>query len=93
MRKHLDTVPLATVPNAKAGHVPEGWNAVMVPHHMLRLVSKHEPLMMKKSGENIALNMVDNPVFQSRVSTHAGKHSDMVVRKKFGEGELRRTLN
>lgn len=93
VRKVLNAVPLETVPNAKAGHVPENWRTVKVPYEALGLVSKHEPLMTKKSGEGIALDSVDGTVFESRLSTHAGKPIGTVVHKKLGGEGLRRTQN
>ncbi|KAL9588990.1 MAG: hypothetical protein Q9179_007995 [Wetmoreana sp. 5 TL-2023] len=93
VRKHLDTVPCSTVPSAAQGDVPESIATALVPYQVLGLVSKHGPLMTRKAGSGIELDSVDNSVFESRVSTHGGKPIGSVVRKKFGGGDLRRTLN
>lgn len=93
VRKHLDAVPCSTVPSAVQGEVPEAIETALVPYHMLGLVSKHGPLMTRKAGSSIELDSVDQSVFESRVSTHGGKPIGSVVRKKFGGGDLRRTLN
>lgn len=93
VRKHLDAVHCSTVPSAATGGVPEAIETQLVPYHLLGLVSKHGPLMTRKAGSSIELDSVDSSVYESRLSTHAGKPIGSVVRKKFGGGDLRRTLN
>jgi len=73
--------------------VPEQFSTVMVPAVSLGLVSKHGPFMVKKSGVHVALDTVDDSLFDARISTHAGKPIGPVFRKKFGGGGLRRTVN
>ena len=93
VRRHLEKIPLHTSPDAKAGEVPEAFATVKVPYQTTGIVSEHGPLMTKKSGQGIALDTADDTLFESRVSSHAGKPIGPVVRKKFGGGGLRRTLN
>ena len=93
VRRHLEKIPLHTSPDAKAGEVPEAFSTYMVPYQSTGIVSEHGPLMTKKSGQGIALDTADDTLFESRVSSHAGKPIGVVVRKKFGGGSLRRTLN
>ena len=93
VRRYLDGVSVVTEPDAKLGCVPEGFSTEMVPYHLLGLVSEHGPLMTKKSSGGVTLDSVDGTPFESRVSTHAGKPIGAVVRKKFGGGGLRRTVN
>lgn len=97
VRRQLETVSVVTKPDAKLGGVPEGFVTAMVPYYQLGLESEHGPLMTKKCSSNgdvsVALDSVDGTPFESRVSTHAGKPIGAVVRKKFGGGGLRRTVN
>jgi len=80
-------------PSVAAGRVPEKFTTRMVPAVDLGLVSKHGPFMVKKSGDHVALDTVDDSLFDARISTHAGKPIGPVLRKKFGGGGLRRTVN
>ena len=93
VRRHLEETTMVTEPNAELGGVPEGFVTQMVPFQHLGLVSEHGPLMIKKSSGGVTLDSVDGTPFESRVSTHAGKPIGAVVRKKFGGGGLRRTVN
>lgn len=93
VQRHLNTVGLATVPSATEGYIPEEFATMMAPFGTLGLVSKHGPLMVKKAGETLVLDSVDGSIFESRVAKHAGRPIGAVVRKKFGGGGLRRTLN
>ncbi|KAL2052838.1 hypothetical protein ABVK25_006777 [Lepraria finkii] len=93
VRRHLETVSVLMEPDVKQGAVPEAFATHMVPFQHLGLVSEHGPLMTKKSGNGVVLDSVDGSPFESRVSTHAGKPMGAVVRKKFGGGGLRRTVN
>lgn len=92
VRKQLDAVPVEIRPSAAMGHVPEGWSTQLVNHHAMGLVSKHGPLMTKKSGTSIAMDTVDNTVFECRTASHSGRPVGAVFRKKFGGG-LSRTVN
>lgn len=93
VKKYLNGVPLATEPSAADGLVPERFATRLVPYQSMGLLSKHGPLMVKKQGDTIALDTVDGTVYECRISTHSGKPIGPVVRKKFGGGALRRTLN
>ena len=86
-------VPVKTIPSAADGYVPEQMETALVPFEMLGLVSKDGPFMVKKFGKGILLDSADGTVFESRLSTHSGKPIGPVVRKKFGQSGLRRTLN
>ncbi len=90
--QHKDAA-VETAPNAKLGLVPESFSTHMLSHFDVGLVSKHGPLMTRKSGSEIELDSVDGTPYESRVSTHAGKPIGPVFRKSFGKGGLRRTLN
>ncbi len=93
VRKHLDLVSCLTAPSAALGCVPEKIETALVPYDHLGLVSKHGPLMTRKVGTAIELDSVDASVFESRISTHGGKPIGTAFRKKFGGGDLRRTVN
>lgn len=93
VQKHLDMVPLLTLPNASHGYVPEGFETTLVEYGCLGLISKHGPLMTKKLGDDTSLDSVDGSPFDCRVATHAGKPIGAVMRKVFGGGGLRRTVN
>ena len=93
VRRHLDQVDLQIEPDARLGCVPERFSTNMVPYFQTGIVSKHGPLMTKKCGDGIALDTADDTPFECRTSTHAGKPIGSIVRKKFGGGGLRRTLN
>ena len=93
VKAHLRKTPLEMQPSALAGQVPEKFATIMQLHDALGMVSKHGPLMTKKAGDTIALDTVDDTVFECRVSTHAGKPIGTVQRKKYGAGTLRPTSN
>ena len=93
VRAHLRKTSLAMEPNPRNGEVPEKFSTVRQTHYALGMVSKHGPLMTKKSGTDIALDTADGTPFECRLSTHAGKPIGMVQRKKYGAGNLRRTQN
>lgn len=92
-RRHLAGVPVVMRPDAKQGKVPEFFATEMAHYSQVGLVSKHGPLMVKKSGDDSVLDSVDGTPYESRVSTHTGKPIGTVYRKVFGKGGLRRTLN
>jgi hypothetical protein len=89
----LASVGVSMEPDPRLGEVPEVLRTAMVPAGTLGLLSKHGPLMVKKSGSSIALDTGDGSVWECRVSNHAGKPIGAAYRAKFGSGVLRRTLN
>ena len=93
VREHLGKTPLATEPSAIMGHVPEYFTTNRATYDQLGLVSKHGPLMTKKSGSGLALDSADDTPYECRVSTHAGKPMGTVFREKYGGNGLRRTQN
>jgi hypothetical protein len=91
--KSLALVGVEMDPDPRLGEVPEYFRTAMVPAANLGLVSKHGPLMVKKSGSGIALDSGDGSVYECRMSSHAGKAVGAAYKTKFGSGTLRRTLN
>jgi hypothetical protein len=93
VRKHLEMVSLQTLPNAEVGFTPEKFQTELVAYYNLGLVSKHGPLMTRRCGIGLALDSVDGTPFESRVATHPGRPMGKAMRKVFGGGGLRRTVN
>lgn len=90
--RDLASVGVSMEPDPRLGEVPEVLRTRMVPAASLGMLSKHGPLMVKKSGSGIALDSVDGSVYECRMSSHAGKPVGAAYKTKFGSG-LRRTLN
>lgn len=93
IRKYLSGVSLLTEPSAADGLVAERFATPMVPYQNMGIVSHHGPFMVKKQGNGIALDTVDNTPYECRMSTHSGKPIGPVFRKKYGGTALQRTLN
>lgn len=95
VREKLNAVPVALEPSAQDGNVPEKGRAQLVPYQMMGVISKHGPLMVRKSQRDILeLDSVDGSPYECRLSTHAGKPIGKVSRKVFGRGRgSNRTTN